>query len=172
MRVFRFHAGLLDAIVGASAVSSRLSCEELEHSAVEDDPLVSAPAIHRTVPAHECTLPVGLGPRSIFDAGDTMPPCKGFSPGAEPIAWPCRLIEVSDGVLRRIVLRHYETAEWIESQVRRRSLQSPPRHGNYKQRVSRTLAKLIGEELHVAPAASPAFTSSTPALDPPKQTSR
>jgi hypothetical protein len=109
----------------------------------------SAP-IHRVRPAAECALPIGFGPRSVFEIGDTLPKFTGRSsgrgPGYRPIPWPTRIVQVADGVVRRIVIRPEETLEWIEREQARRARQRPPRPGKGFRRIGRKLAELIGEE--------------------------
>lgn len=99
--------------------------------------------VRRIRPAAECPRPKAAGPRSIFEAGDSLPRSAGRGPGHQPVPWATRTIQVADGVMRRLVIRPQETAEWAEREEARRARQNPPRPTKRAKTMGKKLADLI-----------------------------
>jgi DNA-directed RNA polymerase len=91
----------------------------------EDDPLITAPVIHRTIKASDAAPITIKGPRSVFDIGRAgVPMNQKRVPKAEKTI---TRIERLEGVTRSVRILEQETAEWRERDEQRRARQILPR---------------------------------------------
>jgi hypothetical protein len=127
--------------------------EPLDDDDEEDDPFVTAPLVHRLVPAHLTPLPQTSGIRSIFDFAATVlsvpDKSKRRAPPQEsqPLSIQAQRhgrTEREVGVTRHVAMRHDETEEWQERERRRRARQRVPRPVKAARTRGRKLIDLIG----------------------------
>lgn len=114
-------------------------CEEDDG---EDDPLVLAPIVQRTVSARDAA-PIAINaPCSVF--------AMAFAPiqlrsKAKPADRIITRVERTDGVVRCVRILEQETEEWKIKEQARRAKQILPKPSQKEKIISAKLAALIGE---------------------------
>lgn len=124
-------------------VSPQLCFELVERPEFEDDdPLILAPAIQRTVPASSAA-PISIKcPSSVW--GLAFAPIELKQKPVEPKKVPRKLIDTGKG-FRAVRIMECETQEWREREEARRAKQTPPRPSKAMRTKSKRFKDLIGE---------------------------
>lgn len=121
----------------------QLSFELVERLEFEDDdPLIYAPAIQRTVPASS------VAPMAVTCASSVwalaLAPIQIKQKPVEPKKVPRKLIDTGKG-FRAVRIMEAETQEWREREEARRAKQTPPRPSQAMRTKSKRFRDLIGE---------------------------
>lgn len=118
----------------------------------EDDPLITAPIVHRLVNALEAA-PIALsGPRSVFDlAGLSLTIAKRRAPERASVL---TRVERLDGVVRCVRILPQETQEWQAREAARRARQVTPKPTKKVKTMSKKMSALLEpvSECHAARA--------------------
>lgn len=121
----------------------QLSFELVERLEFEDDdPLIYAPAIQRTVPASS-VAPIAVTCASSVWAL-AFAPIQIKQKPVEPKKVPRKLIDTGKG-FRAVRIMEAETLEWREREEARRAKQTPPRPSQAMRTKSKRFRDLIGE---------------------------
>jgi len=105
----------------------------------EDDELVTAPIIHRTVSANTAKPLIIKAPTSIFNMGADVFRLKGPIEKAEK---KLMRVERGDGVVRCVQILEQDTQEWKDREEHRRAKQRPPKPSAKYKTMSKKLEEL------------------------------
>ena len=109
----------------------------------DDDPLISAPMIRRTVSAADAEpLPVRTG-GFIFDLADLSLSSPSIAPHAQA---PLTRIERTDTGVRCTRILPQDTAEWQERERARRARQRPPKPTQRAKTMSEKMRAVLDSE--------------------------
>jgi hypothetical protein len=121
----------------------QLSFELVERLEFEDDdPLIYAPAIQRTVPASSVSPIAVTCASSVWALA--FAPIQIKQKPVEPAKVHRKLIDTGKG-FRAVRIMEAETLEWKEREIARRAKQTPPRPSQAMRTKSKRFKDLIGE---------------------------
>lgn len=106
----------------------------------QDDPLIAAPMVQRTVSAKDAAPMVIKGPCSVWAMAFTPLEAKRTAP---PAKRALTKVERIDGLVRCVRIIESETQEYKEKEVARRARQTPPKPSQAFKRMSSKLQALV-----------------------------